>query len=986
MLLQKHCFRCVLLLFFIGNSTFLSAQVPANPIGLNPSSLKWNQISTNKVQVIFPKGLEQQGQRVAGLVHHLWAHQPASIGERQERVTILLHNQTILPNGFVTVGPFRSEFFLTPPQFDCTAYWLDLLTIHEYRHVRQFANGQRGLTRFARRLLGSWPWGGFMATALPRWYFEGDAVGSETALSRSGRGRLPAFDMEYRALLLEGRRYNYEKAGAGSLRDFVPSWYPLGYYMTTYARQQFGPAIWQKTMADAVQYKGLFFPFSKNLKKHSGLRTPELYQQTFDTLQQKWHNEAKHLQLSPSIRLNKQEKHTVIHYNLPLPQTDGSVITERSGFDEIPALVRIDPQGNEQRLTRPGIRFEQPNASLSQANGKLCWAEVNFDPRWRYQSFSVIKIFDLDSGKQRQLSKRSRYFSPALSPTADRIVAVEVNVQQQSHLVILDAANGEVLQRLPNPQQLIYSFPCWASDGQQIVVVAKSHETNFLQLIDLTEQTQRPLTDRTTHQLSHPYVHGDTIVFAGAYTGINNIFAVLLNEPGIYQLTSVLTSAFQPSISIDGTTLLYSEFSAMGFDLQSLLLSEALWKKHTNEIPFGIDFFDVLAEQEGGPITQLPLPDTFQVNRFNTWNNIIYPHSLLPFFTHPIAGFQLLSDNKFSTLSASAGGYFNYNDDQWTLIADLSYAQLYPVINLGYRRAERSELGFNFAPLTDTSITNSIYVGDWRENRFYGGLSLPLNLSRGHFSTTLFLRTDYQFIDLGNTPSFETSVLRRDTIGPFENFNAIESIFKEPLRDAQLHAMDLRVVFRTLRRRALQHLQPRLGVSLDLRYRSTLGSNAISGDVFQAAGTIYLPGLLRTHNFYLNGAYKKESLLDNYRFSDFYSYPRGYPRLLGERFWKVGANYSLPLAYPDVAIGPLAFLKRVKLNGFFDYGNRKAGFPFALDERYASAGAELTVDIRAIRLLEIDFGLRYSYLFDQSLSTNNSPHQFDFLLISISEQ
>jgi hypothetical protein len=162
---------------------------------------------------------------------------------------------------------------------------------------------------------------------------------------------------------------------------------------------------------------------------------------------------------------------------------------------------------------------------------------------------------------------------------------------------------------------------------------------------------------------------------------------------------------------------------------------------------------------------------------------------------------------------------------------------------------------------------------------------------------------------------------------------------------------------------------------------------------------------MRNHSFYINTAYQKTGFLDNYRYSDGFFYPRGYDALTNEEVSKIGFNYSLPLFYPDLALGSIAFLKRVKTNFFFDYGQRKID-PFPdirgvevssgqVEDRLVyveiknqpvkSTGVELTFDFRAFRLVEVDLGMRYSYLLNPELSSNGNRHQFDFLLISISE-
>ncbi|NJO02275.1 MAG: hypothetical protein HC880_11820 [Bacteroidia bacterium] len=313
-----------------------TAQVPSNRLGLNPLRLRWNQIHTDKVRVIFPEGLESQGQRVANVVHYLQENHRESIGDRFQEVNILLQNQTTIPNGFVTVGPFRSEFLVTPPQFLTSGPgdWIDMLAIHEYRHVQQFANTRRGITELGRAILGSWVWGGMAGTALPRWYWEGDAVGTETALTQAGRGRVPEFDMEYRALVLNDRIYGYEKASAGSLRDFVPDHYSLGYYLTTYARHHYDPEIWKNVVADAARYKGIFFPFSRSLNKRTGLRTPELYRATMQELDSQWTAKYETMPLSEAKQISLEApdlvRNTFTSYRYPQYQDDGSVIAEKA--------------------------------------------------------------------------------------------------------------------------------------------------------------------------------------------------------------------------------------------------------------------------------------------------------------------------------------------------------------------------------------------------------------------------------------------------------------------------------------------------------------------------------------------------------------------------------------------------------------------------------------------------------------------------------
>ena len=103
----------------------------------------------------------------------------------------------------MTFLPRHAEFFTTPEQgFGLgTVDWLDGLAVHEFRHVGQFEKARQGVGRVLGPLLGDGALG-VAAVGVPQWFFEGDAVGTETALTRSGRGRIPSFNVGLRANLL----------------------------------------------------------------------------------------------------------------------------------------------------------------------------------------------------------------------------------------------------------------------------------------------------------------------------------------------------------------------------------------------------------------------------------------------------------------------------------------------------------------------------------------------------------------------------------------------------------------------------------------------------------------------------------------------------------------------------------------------------------------------------------------------------------------
>ncbi|MEN7550393.1 hypothetical protein AAG747_20915 [Rapidithrix thailandica] len=963
------------------------------PLGLNPLSLKWKQINTEKVQVVFPEGAETQGQRVVNIVHALY-DQTGSIGDKNGKVSIFLHNRTTVSNGFVAMSPFRSELYLSPPQFSFlgTGNWLDLLTIHEYRHVQQNFNSRKGLSKLFYYTFGQNGWAFARAVALPRWFSEGDAVAMETALSHAGRGRAPQFDMEYRALLLNGKKYGYEKASAGSLKDFVPNHYNLGYYLTTYARREYGDEVWSKVVDGASRYKGLFYPLSHTLKKHTGLRTPQLYRATMEALETQWKEELNALNLTSSTPFNQKKKRTFTSYTLPVYLSNDRLLVEKDAFNEIRRFYQIDREGNEQALTAPGINIES-NRTLSYAKGKITWAEIAYDERWANQSFSIIKTYDLQTGKKQKLTLQSRLFSPALSPDASQIAAVEVQEGSRYTLQLLDAQTGKVQKSLPNPDNLFFIHPAWMEDGQHVLVIAQQADgKQALMNVNIqTAQTER-LTPFSHEQLSFPMHRGGYVYFSGAQTGIFNIFAFSLESRQLYQVTSTRLGAFHPTVSPDGKKLAYSEFTEQGYDIKEMPLSPEEWKSYQSSLTSSIDFYKPLVEQEGGNETISNAEESFEVKKYSKLSGLIYPHSLQPFFFHPDYSLELQFKNKFSTLQGAVGYQYNTNEESGGFYGNVAYGGWYPVLEAGFEYQNERNRDFPF--LGEGTDGNGepfaglgVYSKEWKENDYYVGVTLPFNLTSGNHFGSLLLQGKYHTIETD-----------------YKDINARFNQREHRLRSGTFQALDFRLRFSRQQITATQHILPRFRQTLELEYKKTLQTEQNQGQVFRGTVGLYFPGLAKTHNLYLTGGYQKENFTDPYKFRNGFFYPRGYGSLWHDEIYRLSTNYTLPLWYPDVAIGSLAFIKRIYTNFFFDYSQatihniqaadlpnntenfkNPEGFILGFDEQYRSVGVEIGFDFRALRLIDLGLGARYSYILDPAhrLFQMSNRHQFDFLILNL---
>ncbi len=957
-------------------------------LGLNPPSVKWNQINTDKVQVVFPSKLESKAQRVSSLVHYLYDNAQYSIGNRTGKVSIILHGQSIIPNGFVSLLPFRSEFFTTPPQFSFAGPvdWVDLLAIHEYRHVQQFLNARKGITNLAYYFFGQGGWGTMAGMALPRWYFEGDATLTETVLTHGGRGRMPVFIKEYRALLLSGRNYNYEKFSARSIRDYVPDHYHLGYYMITHARREFGDDTWKQIVEDAVKYKGIFYPLSRNLRKKTGLSTKKLYRTTADKLREQWQKQAEQLSLTASTKINHFKKKHFTSYTNPIVVNDNNFIAEKSSFDQIKTYYYIDSLGQEKRIISPG-NFTNLNAALSYNKGRLVWAQYSFDKRWANRVYTDIFTYNLSTRQKQRLSRHSKYFTPAFSNEGQYLVAVEVPDPNIQRLVILNAHTGKPIQILTSSHTDAFSFPKWTDDDQYIVAVAQNKSGNALIKVAIADGKVSYLTDYNTYQIANPFPRGKYVYFQAALSGIDNIYALDIETKRIFQVTSTLLGAYQPYVSEDGTYLLMSEFTALGFDLKKVSLQPETWKAVSAQDVHLPDFYQPLAEKEGGDILSSIPEEQYAVTGFRTKSNPFNFHTLQPNITPPNYSLTLFTQNKFSTVSGVLSANYNGNEQNFRYNASLWYGEYFPVLKTGFSFGN-SRRGVELAIVDrisegDTTAVISSLSNRWEEMQVQMGICLPLNLSAGVYTAGFTVDIDYNLRNVNYQNEFFAA--RRNG-----NFSTL--------------GFDLR--FSNSRRRTIKHVNPRWGQSFRLRYNTTLLSENNSGSRFQLDAALFFPGIFRSHSFFLTASTNTVNLTDSYSFSNIFVYPRGYSAVAYDNVQRLSFNYSLPVLYPDLALGSFAFIQRIRANFFYDVAKgtinahntrdivlqSSLSIPpqsiarndnnFFIQNTLRSVGVELLFDFRAVRLIDLSAGLRYSRLLE-STAANVSPNRWELLVTSI---
>jgi hypothetical protein len=495
-----------------------------NPPTSAPSGIKWQKIDTPHFEVIFPQEIAHEGQRVANMMEHLYAPLGMTLGTDMKRTSVLLKNQGVITDGSAMLAPRRSPWFSPPAHgwhnasFYGPVEWYNLMAVHEGRHIAQHDKMNQGFNRAARILFGET--GQNLLTLFispPQWFSEGDAVGIETALSRAGRGRMPAFDLEIRTLLLSGKRYSYYKAYFNSYRDRYPDYYHLGYLLTTHVRRQYGVDAWSKILDDACGFS-LYTPvfaFSRALKNHTGKWVTGVYEETMDELEILWQQQLSGLDFTTARTLNPQ-KQIWTDYVLPQYLPDGSVVAARYSMAEPLELIRISDDGEESTIKQ----FPRSADTVSVNGGKIAWDEIRFDPRWIERNYSVIVVHDAETGKTKQITDKTRFYAPALSPDGKRIAVVEFTPERMCSLVILDAESGHEVRRFPSDGNEFIKKPSWSSDSNQIVFTRQKTEGVAITIMDAETGQMHDAIPHTWENVHNPVIHGNYLFYNSPYSGI----------------------------------------------------------------------------------------------------------------------------------------------------------------------------------------------------------------------------------------------------------------------------------------------------------------------------------------------------------------------------------------------------------------------------------------------------------------------------------
>lgn len=902
--------------------------------GTDQARFRWNYVETGHYKLVYPQGNDSMARRYATFLENVYPHLDKTIGKPwKTRMPVVLHPGNMLSNGMVAWAPRRMEMITTPGTDLYAQSWDRQLVVHESRHVFQTGKLMQGIFRPLYYLAGEQVQG-LVAVGVPQWLFEGDAVVIETAMSNSGRGRLPEFNMIYRSRMYSDQFFSFDKWVMGSYKDYTGNYYAIGYDMAAYARYAYGADVWDKVLQRYTRRIYAVPPFSNALQKYTGVKTKGLFDQTFSFLKEEWDR-----QLTPADPLHylSPAKKMYTTYNYPQAIDSRRVVAVKSGLQAINSLVSLE-DGHEKCLCWLG----NINSPLRLSGNRIYWTEYVSGLRWTHENYSLLKYYDLATGKVVTLTHHSRYLAPAAGNNGNQVAVLRFDLSGTAAIVCLDSDTGTETRTFATPGNAFVKDMVFDGQDNLIAILINDHGLGISKLDLLQNSWQELLPPGSTNISTLAWYEGK-LYFESGLNGINNIYALDPVTGETEKITSARFGAFAPTWTPDGSHLMIADFQANGYRIAALPRDSIQQDKVGFSEPYRSVLAETVAAQEQFNLDTATLtPVPFHPRPYRKAAHLFNIHSWAPFYydvmdvvnlaaddftTVVKPGATVISQNALNTLIGQAGWYYRKGYHHGKVA--LTYMGWYPVIDFTVDYGDKAfdivwqkveQEGRVYETLGSAYPGRNLVEA---EARMY----IPFNFTRNHWIK-------------GFQPIL-TYYLTNNRYQQYESRN---------MRNFQYMLAELR--YYQYHRMAQRDILPRLGYQVCLQYFTTPFNTENYGNLYTARLTGYLPGLLPNHSLMLRAGYQYQNVDNKYMYvpKRLLNETRGYDYVYRTRQqWEMKADYAFSLFCPDVSIGSLAYIKRLRTNLFYDLTYNQVNETSGWD-KMSAYGFDLIFDWNIFRL------------------------------------
>ncbi len=724
-----------------------SAAIPATI----DSSFRFSTIETDHFVIHFHQGLNDIAKRAAFIsedVHRILS--PQFKWTPTEKTQIVLLDNTDFANGLTTVLPYNAIYIFTVsplPDMTISEYddWLEILIMHEYAHVLTMdpVRGYSAVMRkiFGKTLPGSDPLSLFLALFttppnlfMPYWWIEGIATWTETEFSSMGRGKGSYYEMVFRMAVLEDRIPRIDQ-----INGDVPYWpggsipYMYGLLLEKYIARKYGKETLGKI--NITQAGRLPFFINGPPKKFTGKNYVYLYRDMVRALREE-----------QTEKINKLKSIPLTQYRT-IPFKGERLTNPRFSPDRrYLAVNRRDPHHHEDIVIVDAVTLKEVSTvrrlpsdhgmSWSPDGNKLYFTQA--DLRGSFNLYQDIYSYDIEKDSVERITRNLRAKEIDVSPDGSSIAFVKVENLRQN-LAILSVGDKDTLEVVSGTEGPMLSGPRWSPDGQYIVYSRRDNRGNTsIELFTVkTKNTTTIVKDRHNNIYPTWSPDGRYVVFTSDRTGVYNLFAYLMENKQVFQVTHVLGGAFQADIPRSGDKIVFSAYHSQGYSIAEIPYDPSQWATR-----FSPEIWPLWGEErEKDPLPSIAKhgdvtgEDTEKKSVTITDKGGYSPvQTLLPKFWLP----TLLSDHDGAVYGAFTAGQDVLGYHTYLIQAGYGVSnQTYYNVNYIYDRWYPSFFikGYSL-PVLYSEFFNDNYNYYERQSSLIAGVRIPLN----------FLESKYSFI------------------------------------------------------------------------------------------------------------------------------------------------------------------------------------------------------------------------------------------------
>lgn len=946
---------CAILCFLCMTVTSLYGQYYS--MGTDPTFISWRQINTNNFTVIYPETCDSIAQNFTRKLEFSYDLCGKGLKHNPRKIPVVIHPKTNISNASVAWCPKQMDVYTISPQDQNSQEWYENLSLHEFRHVVQMDKLNQGTTRVFSFILGEQSVGMVSGLYMPRWFLEGDAVCSETALSHSGRGRQADFSMGLKAQCYDKGVYSYSKAYFGSYKDYVPNYYEMGYFLLANSRKYYGQSLEADIIDRCARHPFSFRPVNHVIKERTEMSKREWYTSVFERQANEW-KLAHDREIQTLYDTIAKAKNVYTNYVNGIKISDNLYFAERRGLNTIPQLVRIR-NGKERVVANIGFK---PSNNRIQSNGKtIVWQETNYHIRWELKQNSYIYMYDIEKNKTRKIRTKRHVYAPAISPSNERIVTSEVSEDGKNFLTVFDRQSKNVLRQIPVPNNDAVQNASWNENGSKIIYVGLNNQGKRIVEYDVQNEMFTEILPYSYEDYKCPIYWKECVLYTSSYSGNDNIYAYNPQTSQAFRVTVGDFGCGYPSTT--DSTLIFSNYTSNGYQLAAMPLNPKSWHDIQVVKKENYNLAQMLSNQEGFVDFSQMSDTVYESKSYSKLLHAFRIHSWMPFYmnyensivSESGNGFQVLSQNHLGTLISRAGYRALPSSGQKDFFANISYRGLFPVIE---GEAAKGVIQYSELPPEEYNSSDTISV-DYSVTNFFTKIYFPLNFSSKSYNRSVIFGSQFQAYKYV-----------KNKISPIiysvNYYDEIESNYFAHF-----------ITLSNYRQKATQEINPRFGQIVSVGYGHTpFASQKTYNEYLYAKVSLYLPGIIRSHSLSLVGGYEtnKYQTDESTYFLRQIPVPRGYTETLSpsKEMASVQLNYSFPLLYPDLELGDIMYIKRIRCNLFCDYA--EGTFSNSVTKNYLSYGGELTTDCHIINFVApFNTGLRMSYM------PNKASFYFEFL-------